>query len=249
MSEIIRSRLLANGETLSIDDKHIYTVENVKVPSVSAILNIIHKEALVFWAAKEAADYIRNNLESGMMLTQGEINRLANGAKFAHKKKSDSALAAGTLAHNYAEQYAIAATSGMPAPELPDNQEAATSINSFLEWVDSNDIKFLKTEIMLYSNDLKIAGTCDTIMEMDGKVIIADYKTSNMIRNEYLYQVSAYKSFYEEEFGEAISGACVIRFPKNGDPFEHYDLTEKDLETGMLAIRGARMLFKAIHGY
>ena len=58
------------------------------------------------------------------------------------------------------------------------------------------------TEIPLYSNELRLAGTCDCIAEYNDKLSIIDFKTSRKQKKEswilnYFLQATAYSKMYE----------------------------------------------------
>jgi predicted thioesterase len=47
------------------DENHVYTTPLGKLPSVTTILGVLAKPALVPWAVKVTCDYIANNLDKG----------------------------------------------------------------------------------------------------------------------------------------------------------------------------------------
>ena len=52
----------------------------------------------------------------------------------------------------------------------------------FVEWWEEYNPILLETEVHLFSDKLKIAGTCDLVCEIDGELWIVDFKTSNNIQ-------------------------------------------------------------------
>jgi len=53
-------------------------------------------------------------------------------------------------------------------------------------------------EFTLISEELGFAGTLDRVIELDGRTILVDIKTSNSIYPFYWLQLAAYKKLYEE---------------------------------------------------
>ena len=50
-------------------------------------------------------------------------------------------------------------------------------VSNFLNWVRENKITFVESEKRLYSRKNWYAGTCDLLLEKDGRKFIADIKT------------------------------------------------------------------------
>ena len=50
-------------------------------------------------------------------------------------------------------------------------------------WETYNPHTLLETEVHIFSDKLKVAGTCDMVCEIDGELWIIDFKTSNHITN------------------------------------------------------------------
>ncbi len=78
--------------------------------------------------------------------------------------------------------------------------------NRFVEWWNLYKPKLIESEVHLFSDRLKIAGTCDMVceIEIDGKkeLWIIDFKTSNNLHTSYELQTSIYGECYKECFGK-----------------------------------------------
>lgn len=79
-------------------------------------------------------------------------------------------------------------------------------------------------EIPLFSDDLKIAGTCDCIAEYNGDLSIIDFKTSRSKLIEYLdkvqkyfMQATAYSIMWKERTGVGINQIVIIGSEETGD--------------------------------
>ena len=71
------------------------------------------------------------------------------------------------------------------------------------------------TEIPLYSDVLRIAGTPDCIAEYNGELSVIDFKTSRKPKKEewiddYFMQTFAYKLMFEEMTGIAIKQVVIL---------------------------------------
>lgn len=186
--------------------KHVYTANDEQVAGVTTALSIINKPALIPWAVKETVEHIRNNLVPGEGLDELQINALLHEAKNARFKKSDGAKDAGTMIHNWIEDYLKG-----EEPELPVNETLNRAIKGFLKfWKQIED----KTEIVhierpLCSMKYKYAGTPDLIARIDGKLTIVDWKSGSGIYPEHFVQMGGYAVAYEEEFKEEINQLVV----------------------------------------
>lgn len=79
-------------------------------------------------------------------------------------------------------------------------------------------------ELPLYSDELKIAGTCDCIAEYNGNLSIIDFKTSRSRLVEhydkvqkYFIQATAYSLMWKERTGMNIDQIVIIGSEETGD--------------------------------
>jgi hypothetical protein len=102
-----------------------------------------------------------------------------------------------------------------------------------IQWLDENDcsnysldvwkliLKFhdfwttvkpvlIESEIHLFSDQYKYAGTCDLVVEIDGVRWLLDIKTSNSIHTAMDLQLAAYAQAWNETFEEKIERTGII---------------------------------------
>tara|TARA_R110000787_G_scaffold92391_1_gene194251 strand:+ start:1974 stop:2750 length:777 start_codon:yes stop_codon:yes gene_type:complete len=70
----------------------------------------------------------------------------------------------------------------------------------FVDFWEEHNPKLIETEVHLFSDELKVAGTCDMVCEIDGELWIIDFKTSNHLQTTYDLQTAIYGKCYEECF-------------------------------------------------
>jgi hypothetical protein len=206
---------LYNGEIeLNFDSfKHSYNVGGESVPSVTKILSVINKPALVNWSARVAVEYVQESINPGEAYDELQLNSIFEGAKKSHWQKKKDAGDIGTLVHAWIEKYINGENPGMPI-----NEQLQDSVNNFLKWVKDHDVKFLLSEQPIYSRKYKYAGILDFICTIDGELYIGDIKTSSGIYPEYMLQTSAYKYARQEEYPEEkYVGQVIVRVGKEGD--------------------------------
>ena len=89
----------------------------------------------------------------------------------------------------------------------------------FVDFWEEYNPKLIETEVHLFSDEIKVAGTCDMVceMEVDGKteLWIIDFKTSNHLQTTYDLQTAIYGKCYEECFGKKADRYGVLWLKSN----------------------------------
>ena len=83
----------------------------------------------------------------------------------------------------------------------------------FLKFVDFwEEYKpiLIETEVHLFSDELKVAGTCDMVCEINNESWIIDFKTSNHLQTTYDLQTAVYGKMYEECYGKKADRYGVL---------------------------------------
>ena len=217
-------------------------------------------EMLVPWAAKMTAHKMLRIMptetrEDGSVwtkaLTLADFTVLVMEAKSAHKDKLDEAADIGKMAHKCLEdsiKYAIANDPEKTVRNLvqyPADDLATNAANSAKSWMDGHHVRWIETETKIYSKEHRYAGTCDGIAICDScgdpaccpvafrdRTCLIDWKSSNHLKVDYLYQVASYKHAKMEEFPDLkIEDVFILRLGKNEEEagkFEPWHLTDED---------------------
>ena len=227
------------------EDKHWYSVDGDYVPSVTTILNVISKPALMPWAVKMGAEWFRDNRKDYL---KGDIklDDMVKGIKGAYRKKSQAALNIGEEVHAWCEQ-AIKFKLGVGTmPSMPENEIVRESIENFRDWTKENDVKWLSSEEKVYNRKYKYAGTVDAIAEVNGVFGVIDFKTSKRLYDEYDLQVSAYGETIEDIYGRDCESSWLLRFDKEDGSFESKELQSGDHAENFMAFYGALCLYNRL---
>ena len=80
----------------------------------------------------------------------------------------------------------------------------------FVEFWEEYKPTLVETEVHLFSDELKIAGTCDLIIELNDERWLLDLKTSNNMQTTYELQTAVYGQCYEECFGKKIDRYGIL---------------------------------------
>jgi len=214
---IIKNSLYEETVELTFESfKHQYKESGMVVPSVTTILSVINKPALISWAANTAIQSVQEQIEPGIAYDEVQLMTIFESSRLAHHKKKADAGALGTFVHNWVEAHIKGEN-----PTMPVNEKLQSACLKFLEWEEKYNVKFLVSEQIIFSKKYRYTGKLDFICTIDGKLYLGDLKTSSGIYTEMFMQTAAYRYAREEEFPEEkYAGQLIIRVDKNLGDFE-----------------------------
>ena len=198
-------KLLDDFEKDIIEDDH-YSYNNINVPRVTKVLNVIHEEYLLKWA---------NNL-----------------GLYQHKKYDDErnmAASIGTSTHDGIEEYIKTQIySKDNIKELDDNKikQIDNGIKSFILWYktisSSNKLEIISIEERLSCP--YCGGTLDMLCKINGVFYLIDFKTSNNIGYKYFLQLAAYRYMLKIIKNIDIGGCIILQVNKKKVEYTEYTL-------------------------
>lgn len=208
-----------------------YAHNGIEYPSVTTILGLLDKPALVPWAARMVVEYLTEReeeiKEAALSGDKYALVDILEKAQDAHKKAKNEAASIGTLVHKAVETYTIMGVE----PEFPETEEgeaAKEGFNAYLDWEEKNHVEYLHNELELVDTEIGYAGTTDAICRINGTLFLLDFKTSKGIYDEHKIQVSAYVQAWEKdprnEYKEPISQGVLKLDKVTGIP-EFLDVT------------------------
>lgn len=169
-------------------------------------------------------------------------------------EERDEAAECGTLAHEMVEKY-INREDYMDVLDNVPEAKAVQALNAFQmfrEWQDNNKIEIISEwqELQLMSHKHRYGGTPDAIgRNVDGQLILLDWKTSNAVYQDYLLQLAAYKVLWEETYPDRpiTGGYYLCRFSKEFPDFSTHYFGELTMAEKMfLLLREAFSLDKVL---
>lgn len=209
-------------------------------PSVTTILNVLNKPALVEWGVRCACDHIEdglNDIFASDSYAIDDLFKLVYEARQAHNRIKQEAADIGTEAHDWLSQYWKAKLDLEPPPNALEPGQVYNCITAVMAWVKLHEVKPLVIERPLYSRKLKITGTADFIGWVDGEMTVLDYKSTKQIWPEVALQMAPYAGMYTEEFGIPVKTRIAIRMDKYTGVVEDRrypaDTFDIDMETFM----------------
>jgi len=144
------------------------------------------------------------------------LKQVGFSADYIVKKAAEE----GTQVHELAEEYLNGAELNFlderGRPQY--NPDVWQMFLRFVEFWETHKPTLIETEVHLFSDELKIAGTCDLIVKMNGELWLLDLKTSNQLQTVYELQTAVYGQCYEECFGKKIDryGILWLKSSKRG---------------------------------
>ena len=157
-----------------------YKIDGIDMPSVTTILGILAKPALINWAAKQGAKAV---LKDPVMYDSPQA-----AAAAIYTIDGEKATDRGIAAHKVAEDYAKAIIKGTQDKFNSDNPYFP-SIKAFFEQMRPDPVAI---EVVLFNSEHQYAGTCDLLAGIGGKLALIDFKTSKYVYEDMQLQLAAY---------------------------------------------------------
>lgn len=218
-----------------------YWLDGKRLPSVTTILGRFKESgSLIKWAYRQGRDHQRLE-DAGQPAPRDLYDKDATTAQAA---------LAGTIAHDMIETFILgqhpeaneevvaveiatkygAGREDGPAPEVL--ARARNSFRQFIEWWSNTRLSVTHTEMGLMSKLHRYGGTLDAVgTDSKGRVVLIDWKTSNAVYGDYLYQLAAYALLLEENHPELKpEGFHLLRVAKETADFAHHYFGELEQE-------------------
>ena len=179
--------------------------DDLRLWSVTTIIGVLDKPALLYWAAEQTALAAIHQQATwrGMLeddapgCTHEDADCAAvkwlRDARLRKRPGVRSATELGEAVHAACESYALTGT----RPEVDD--EVRPFLDQFDRWLQRFSPSYQAAELTVYHPDLGYAGTADAFLSIDGVRYIADYKTSRKASSSGPYaeqvalQLAAYR--------------------------------------------------------
>lgn len=222
-----------------------YTIPNgQEYPSVTTILSVIGKPALIAWSAKVeremvtsvSADLYLDVAGTPKMSKIAYLNTLQTrlGKEKAHKKLLEKAGDIGSQIHALIEWTLRASLMQEPGPSPHICDKAQWAFMAWEDWRKSVKLRPIFVEQTVWSDIHGIAGTMDLFCELSGEVTakhwltgekitktfsaptaaIIDWKSGKKVYPESFLQNAAYRNFLREMGHGDATEGLIVRLPK-----------------------------------
>ena len=195
-----------------------------KIPGTTTVIGRFKDSgALIFWAWKRGKDCP----DEGLYETR------------------DKAAELGTIVHGMVEEF----VKGNDAYDFLSNisitggakEQIVSAYDAFQEWFESNKFEIVGQEMHLVSEIYQTGGTPDAVArDSKGRLVLLDWKTSNAVYQDHLYQLAFYRLLWNENNPDnpLTGGSHLCRFAKeNGDFAHHFYPNLDEAERGFILMR------------
>lgn len=215
-------------DELQVPTDH-YQYQGYPVPRTTEILSsMLHEDFLMIWA-----------------------NNLGLWKRRKYKDELESAAAKGSYVHNAIEDF-LQNDTNLNINNVPSEYriEVNYAYGSFKSWWDI--ISKRKVKIVMQEQKLVcpwFGGTLDLLIEVDGKLYLLDFKTSNHPSYKYFLQLAAYRYVLRVFHGIEIYGCGIVKLNKQFIDFEEFiiDKANPDYEEFMNMCE--RTFLSLVYGY
>lgn len=158
--------------------------DDLRLWSVTTILGVLDKPALLYWAAEQTAKEavrVANTLPARVAEDGDEATiKWLRDARFRRPKDQLTDAEFGTQFHALAEEYTLTGVKPTPTRDIFKNDLdlAVACLDQFDTWLQRYQPEYLATEVTIYNATYGYAGTCDCFLSIDGVPLIGDYKSS-----------------------------------------------------------------------
>lgn len=231
------------------DSSHRYSVKCAgdekfgHCPSVTTILNVLAKPALISWACNAVANFTRERflaLVEQNKFSVADVLRVIEESRNASDKLKDEAADIGIQAHDFLHRHWQAVIRKTDLPVIPSEAGPIKNcIEAALDWVSQHHVEPVLIEHPLYTRKHQITGRPDFIGRVDGELCVLDYKSTKAIYPELALQMAAYATMYGEEYEDLPRTRWGLRMDKLTGEFEDRcykpDTLDQDFNTFMAA--------------
>jgi hypothetical protein len=155
-------------------------------PSITNIIDVLDKPALIGWAAKETAGAAWDHRHALVAIDDRETAvEMLKGARFRGRGGSKRKADVGSVVHSVAEALA----KGTDLPEFGPDEEPF--LDGFMAFVSDFDPMFLRSEGTVFNETHRYAGTFDFLAAIGRFIVIGDFKTGSGIYEEVALQTAA----------------------------------------------------------
>jgi hypothetical protein len=194
-------------------DKHRYLLDGERCPSVTEVISVLAKEGLEWWSYGLAISGVLAVLRQCTVdPDQPDCEELIKRALNV-MRKSPHAVVQDAATRGIAVHAAFVTFSETGCLEAKNG--SAGYVESMRAFVDLFKPRIIAVEQKLHSPSLRVAGTYDALLEIDGQLVLCDWKTSKKIYPAHHLQGAAYEGM-RRELGQKPATPMVVRLDRDG---------------------------------
>jgi len=160
------------------ESTRIYEVDGQRLPSVTSVINMMDKPALVNWAARLSAEFAVDHREALADLPESAA---IDAIKGGWRRSRDKAANFGTAVHEAIE-----------TGDTPDNEKLIPYVNAALDYLEEVNLHDQVQEVTVVSREYGYAGTMDLLgYQEDGNGLVVDWKSGKGLYDSAALQLAA----------------------------------------------------------
>ena len=169
-----------------LDGSRVYRLGSERFWSVTTILNIVAKPALIRWSAKQVAEFAVTHRDLWAELEEREAVDLLKGSPW---RERDRAADLGLGLHDQIERL----VAGQTVTDVTEKE--AGYLEAFRRFYRDFHPTVLASELTIFNRRHAFAGTLDLIIHLPGNALpqIADIKTGKSVYGEVQLQLCGYR--------------------------------------------------------
>ena len=184
---------------VEVGGERFYAIDGRLYPSVTTVLSVVGKPALVRWAKKVALEYVREAVRGSAVIQREALEAVLERAMGEPERVRDAAAERGSAAHEGIAERLVRG--------VGDERALLRELG----------LAVLTTECVVYSVSRGFAGTADVVaVDRDGRLVTVDWKTGG-VWPEHALQVGAYRLALAEMTGRPVGDGYVVGL-KGGKP-------------------------------
>lgn len=217
-----------------------YEWNGIPIQSVTEVLSMLNKPALVPWATKLTAEYIESIVNKTDDLNALDWPVILKDAKSAHRTASREAMDKGTAVHAAIDSWIE--SGGIMSPDEIANEDVKRGLQAFLDYGEAVDLEIIENEQQIFGWTIDVdrettpplyAGRFDLLCKLNGVLTMADFKVAKDIYPEYWLQLEAYAAARErQEESYRIEQIAIFRIDKETGIL-HPEIKERNHERFM----------------
>jgi hypothetical protein len=183
----------------------------------------VHEAGLEYWKRLCITDYFEQNLKAGKKLTQKDIDSLLSNAKNSSGEIGGAAAKIGTFAHDVIDDICKKSIKNQkhtweiePVFQKLHGKEVRHCVKLWIAWAKKNTFVVKHSELTVYHDGYKYAGTLDAYGLVNGVWSVIDWK-SGMLYNNQAAKTVAYKKAFDSmnNIKPGTPQVIIVRLPKD----------------------------------
>lgn len=205
---------------VKLGGNHQYKADGKHKPGVTTIIKTLDAPRLDDWKVRvqvegtARAAYSNPPLENEPLDAYVARLKKLGAAEYEHQRLSDEAAKIGSDVHALIE-HAVKGMLGQVTDKPEVCEEALFRFAGWREWAKNVGLKPLATEARVFNSEHDYCGTLDSLVLIEGRPVVPDWKPTAVLYDERRLQLAAYRKALVSMGWPEMEGAIVC-IPRDG---------------------------------